>query len=118
MRARLRPRARLQPMKLRPFARLIVGSIVITVAVAAAGVLVAVLRDSDVRESVALALWIGGAVVLLVVGLAGSPSRNLVEGRSELGGRMIGVPLAQSPFGFAITGFVLVAAGFVAYFVG
>ena len=102
----------------RAYLRLVVGSLLIAGVVAGIGVLIAVLRDSELRETVALALWIGGAVVLLVVGLASSPSRNLVEGRGELGGRMVGVPLAQSSLGFAFVGFVLVAGGFVAYFVG
>jgi hypothetical protein len=101
--------------RVRAAARFLALSLVASAAVAGIGFLVAVARDTSVRDGVAYALWIVGAFILLVVGLAGSPSRNLAQGRPVLDGPMGGAVLPQTPFGYALIGFVMVGIGVLVY---
>jgi hypothetical protein len=65
------------------------------------GVVVAYLRTSSYVESVAYALSVGGATVLLVAAMAGSPAQRAAEARIVVGGRFVegsDRPQPESPF--------------------
>lgn len=78
------------------------------------GVVVGLVRDSDVRESVGWALAVGGVLVALLVGGSGSTTVNYRGSRDVVGsGHFIGarIPLPQTPLVWALVGFVCAAIG-------
>jgi hypothetical protein len=101
----------------RALVQVVAVSLLLTAGIAVAGALYAHLTENSTRDSISYALWFTGAILLLVTGLSGSPSRNLVEGRMVVGGRFAGAPLAQIPLGFALVGLALVGSGLAVYMV-
>ena len=80
---------------------------------AGVGLVVALVRDGDVGDSVAWALTIGGAMVALLVGGSGSPSVNMQGSREVVGGRFVTpvVPLPETPLVWALVGFACAGIG-------
>ncbi len=82
-----------------------------------AGLVAAAFADRSVVETIAWALIIGGALIVLLTGLSGSTARNYAEGRPAmnvvLGGRLAGVSLPQTPLSFMLVGAALIALGAV-----
>jgi hypothetical protein len=65
------------------------------------GVAVAFFRSSSYVEAVAYALLFGGATILLVAAMAGSPAQRAAESRYVVGGRFVegsDRPQPESPF--------------------
>lgn len=68
---------------------------------AVVGVVVAYFRSSSYVEAVAYALSIGGATIMLVAAMAGSPAQRATEARIVVGGRFVegsDRPQPESPF--------------------
>jgi hypothetical protein len=64
------------------------------------------------------ALWIGGCVVVLLVGQSGSPTRMAGESRIVVGGRFApgsDIPQPQSPLVLIPTGVLLIGLGVLIY---
>jgi hypothetical protein len=98
---------------LRAVAFFAVGVLLTASLLATLGLVVALVRDGDVRDSVAWALCIGGAIVALLVGGSGSPSVNMQGSREVVGGRFVTpvVPLPESSLVWALVGFACAGIG-------
>jgi hypothetical protein len=69
-------------------------------------------------HAVAWALWIGGGLVVLLVGQSGSPTRMAGESRIVVGGRFAagsGIPQPQSPLVLIPAGVLLIGLGVLIY---
>jgi hypothetical protein len=98
---------------------LLVVAAVLGLCVAAVGVLIAEWRDSSVRDTVGYALIVAGALALVLVGGGlGGVARDSAAGRMVVGGRFCGAAFQQTPVGYAVIGFVLVAAGVLVFVLG
>jgi hypothetical protein len=68
------------------------------------------------KTAVAYALWICGALLILLVAGSGSTSRMAAESRSVVGGRFgpgSSTPMPRSSFVFVLVGAVVIAIGVV-----
>ncbi len=69
-------------------------------------------------HAIAWAMWIGGGMLVLLVGQSHSPSRMAGESRIVVGGRFVlgsDIPQPQSPFMLIPAGFVVIALGVLLY---
>jgi len=69
-------------------------------------------------HAVAWALWIGGCLVVLLVGQSGSPTRMAGESRMVIGGRFVrgsDIPQPQSPLVLIPAGALLIGLGVLIY---
>jgi hypothetical protein len=91
--------------------------LLVTALAAGAGLLFAHFRGGvGTKTAVAYALWIGGALLVLIVGGSGSTSKMAAESRSVVGGRFSpgsSSAMPQSPLVFVLVGLVVVAIGVV-----
>lgn len=97
-----------------PAAAFVVGLVVLAALLTAVGVVVAVVRGDDVRETVGWSPAAGGALVAVLVGLSGSTSVNRHESREVVGtGHFIGarVPLPQTSIVRGLIGAVCAGIG-------
>jgi hypothetical protein len=95
----------------------ILGVLLTTSILTGVGLVVALVRDGDARDSVAWALIIGGAIVALLVGGSGSPSVNMQGSREVVGGRFVTpvVPLPETPLVWALVGFACAGIGIMLF---
>jgi len=84
-----------------------------------AGALVAYLRGGvSYAHAIAWALWIGGSVVVILVGQSGSTSRMAGESRIVVGGRFVlgsDIPQPTSPFVLIPASLLEIGAGVLIY---
>lgn len=92
--------------------------LVVAVAIAAVcvviGAVVAYVRSESYIESIAYAMSIGGATVLLVVAAAGSPGQRAADSRHVVGGRFVegsDRPQPESPFVAIPASIIVIAVG-------
>lgn len=98
----------------------VVGLVVLAALLTAVGVVVALVREDDVREAVGWSLAVGGALVALLVGGSGSTSVNRHESREVVGtGHFIGarVPLPQTSIVWGLVGCVCAGIGILSFVV-
>jgi len=82
------------------------------------GVLFSHFHGMPVAHAVAWGLWIGGCVVVLLVGQSGSPTRMAGESRIVVGGRFAqgsDIPQPQSPLVLIPAGILLIGLGILVY---
>jgi hypothetical protein len=88
---------------------------------AVAGAIFAALSDrASVAHATAWAMWIGGALTVLVVGQSGSTTRMAGESRIVVGGRFVqgsDLPQPTSPFFLIPAGVLVIALGVLVYVV-
>lgn len=85
------------------------------------GVLYAVFAGAGLAAAAAWSLWVGGCLVVLVVGQSGSPTRMAGEARYTPGFVWLwgsDNPLPQSPFVLIPIGFVVIGIGTAVYALG
>jgi hypothetical protein len=91
--------------------------LVVAGAAAIGGLLFAHFRGGvAAKTAVAYALWISGALLVLIVGGSGSTSKMAAESRAVVGGRFTpgsSTAMPQSPLVFVLVGLVVVAIGVV-----
>jgi hypothetical protein len=91
--------------------------LVVAAAAAIAGLLFAHFRGGvATKTAVAYALWICGALLVLIVGGSGSTGKMAAESRAVVGGRFTpgsSIAMPQSPLVFVVVGLVVVAIGVV-----
>jgi hypothetical protein len=81
-------------------------------------VVVAIHGHWSYDHSIAWALWIGGCLVVLLVGQSGSTTRMAGESRLIVGGRFVtgsDIPMPQSPLAFIPIGILVIAVGVGVY---
>ncbi len=106
--------------------RVSVAFLLICVAIAGvcalAGVLFAHFHGGvSTAHAVAYALWIGGALVVLLTGGSGSTSSTAGGMRIVVGGRFAegsSIPLPQTPFQYVLAGVVVVGIGILVFVLG
>ena len=97
--------------------------LVVTAAIAAvcalAGAIFAALSDrASAAHAIAWAMWIGGALTVLLVGQSGSTTRMAGESRVVVGGRFVqgsDLPQPTSPFFLIPAGVLVIALGALIY---
>lgn len=98
-----------------------VGTVLLAALCALVGFLVAHFSGAaSAAHGIAWAMWIGGALVGLVAGQSGSPSRMAVEGRWGFFGQYWGgnPPLPRSPFSIVVAAFLVIAIGVGVFAIG
>jgi len=91
------------------------GCALVAAVCASAGAIVGLASGrATVGHSIAWALWIGGALVVLLVGQSGSTTRMAGESRIVVGGRFVrgsDLPQPTSPLFLIPAGVVVIALG-------
>jgi putative copper export protein len=73
---------------------------------------------ASLAHAIAWAMWIGGALIVLVVGQSGSTTRMAGESRIVVGGRFVqgsNLPQPTSPFFLIPAGVLVIALGALIY---
>ena len=105
---------------IRPLALLLVVFLVIAALCALAGSLFALRGSTTYPNGIAWAMWIGGGLIVLLVGLSGSPARRADSSRDEVGGRFVSghdIPQPQSPVILIPAGLLVIGLGALIYVV-
>jgi hypothetical protein len=103
--------------------RAVVFFLVVTAAIAAlcavAGAIFAAFSNrASAAHAIAWAMWIGGALTVLLVGQSGSTTRMAGESRIVVGGRFVqgsNLPQPTSPFFLIPAGVLVIALGALVY---
>ena len=92
---------------------------VIAAVCAVAGAIFAAFSDrASTAHAIAWAMWIGGALTVLLVGQSGSTTRMAGESRIVVGGRFVqgsDLPQPTSPFFLIPAGVLVIALGVLIY---
>jgi hypothetical protein len=79
------------------------------------GALFAYFRDDTTyANAIAWAMWVGGGLIVLLVGMSGSPARRAEDSRVVVGGRFVAggdIPQPQSPFVAIPAGLLVIGLG-------
>jgi hypothetical protein len=106
---------------IRALALFLIVFVVLAVLCVLIGSLVVVIRGSTTyADGIAWALWIGGALTVLLASLSGSSGRMAVESRVVVGGRFVSgsdIPQPQSPFVLIPAGLLVIGLGALIFIV-
>jgi hypothetical protein len=95
--------------------------VVLAALCALVGVLIAAFREStSYVDAIAWAMWIGGAAVVLLAGMSGSPAARAEDSRVVVGGRFVqgsNIPQPQSPFILIPAGLLVTGLGVLLYLI-
>jgi hypothetical protein len=113
----------LEEMKLvRAFTLFLVVCVAIAACCALGGVLFMYFHGGTTyARAIGWAMWIGGGVLVLLVGGSGSTTRMAGESRIVVGGRFVlgsDIPQPQSPFILIPAGLLVIALGVLIYVAG
>jgi putative exporter of polyketide antibiotics len=107
---------------IRALALFLIVFVVLAALCALIGSLVVALRGSTTyADGIAWAMWIGGAVTVLLASLSGSSGRMAAESRVVVGGRFVSgsdIPQPQSPFVLIPAGLLVIGLGALIFIVG